>query len=65
MSDQELPLSMLRSALSVLGEAAKSAADDGHLDPFHTAEVPLAVEDAQTALRSLEAAIARKDPHAR
>lgn len=59
MTDLTFSLSMLRSAVAVLGEAARQAESADALNEFYRAEVPLALEDAERALSDLETVAAR------
>ncbi|MEM7768536.1 MAG: hypothetical protein AAF253_13800 [Pseudomonadota bacterium] len=54
MDTATFSLSMLRSAVAVLSEAARQAQERSALDAFYQSEIPLALEDAERAIEALE-----------
>jgi len=57
MTSTAFSLAMLRSAVTVLSEAAGEAEAAGLLDPFYRGELPLARQDIEDAMDALERAL--------
>lgn len=57
MTSTAFSLAMLRSAVTVLSEAAGEAEAAGLLDPFYQGELPLARQDIEDAMDALERAL--------